>query len=134
MKGKTSFCNITKEVETPTFELFLIETISEMMRRQEQQQEAKVNKQKETQESKEQVSTTVKQQELHAESSVLDSPQHSPDSSGTKPHTKSIKLENLPFSSCGMLDRTRVALCSFLFAFLLVSPLNYLLPQLGSGN
>jgi hypothetical protein len=107
-----------------------------MMRRQEEHQEAKTTRPQGA--SKEQESTNINHitshQGLQADSSVLHSPQQSPDPTVPKPQSKHVKLENLPFNSCGMLDRTRVALCSFLFAFLLVSPLNYLLPQLGSGE
>ena len=56
----------------------------------------------------------------------------SPDaSSKDKTH---IKLEQLPVNSCGMLDRTRVALFTFMFAFMFVNPLSYVFPQLDKGN
>ncbi|KAK2563255.1 Sterol regulatory element-binding protein 1 [Acropora cervicornis] len=55
----------------------------------------------------------------------------SPDaSSKEKTH---IKLEQLPVNSCGMLDRTRVALFAFMFAFMFVNPLSYVFPQLDKG-
>lgn len=44
-----------------------------------------------------------------------------------------VKLENLPLSSCGMLDRTRVALLAFMFTFLFVSPLSYVMPGFHAG-
>lgn len=45
-----------------------------------------------------------------------------------------IKVEALPVSSCGMMDRTRVALFAFMFTFLFVNPLSYVIPQLDKGN
>jgi len=45
-----------------------------------------------------------------------------------------IKLEALPVSSCGMMDRTRVALFAFMFTFLFINPLSYVIPQLDKGN
>lgn len=45
-----------------------------------------------------------------------------------------IKLETLPVSSCGMMDRTRVALFAFMFTFLFINPLSYVVPQLDKGN
>ncbi|EDO44513.1 predicted protein, partial [Nematostella vectensis] len=75
-------------------------------------------------------------QQMSPESSALLSPASiSPvPSPEAAPHPKPTKIEGLSFSSCGMLDRTRVALCTFLFSFLLISPINFLLPQLASGN
>ena len=45
-----------------------------------------------------------------------------------------IKVETLPVSSCGMMDRTRVALFAFMFTFLFINPLSYVFPQLDKGN
>ena len=45
-----------------------------------------------------------------------------------------VKLETLPVSSCGMMDRTRVALFAFMFTFLFINPLSYVVPQLDKGK
>ena len=45
-----------------------------------------------------------------------------------------IKLESMPASSCGMLDRTRVALFAFMFAFVFINPLSYVIPHLEKGK
>ena len=45
-----------------------------------------------------------------------------------------VKLEALPVNSCGMMDRTRVALFAFMFTFLFINPLSYVVPQLDKGK
>jgi len=89
--------------------IVLSDTISEMMKKQEEQKERTA---------------------VSPESKINKDQQ----SDNTPISAKSVKIENLPFSSCGMLDRTRIALCTFLFAFLLVSPLNYMIPNIGAGK
>lgn len=86
-----------------------------------------------------------KQQECAAEKKAKDdqlsnkqpvtplTPASSPESAPeTRQHP--IKMEGLSLSSCGMLDRTRIALCTFLFAFLFFSPLSFVLPQFNKGS
>lgn len=72
-------------------------------------------------------------EEINRASSILPNPLTPPTPDPLTKDKTHIKVESLPVSSCGMMDRTRVALFAFMFTFLFVSPLSYVFPQLDKG-
>ena len=73
-------------------------------------------------------------EEINRASSILPNPLTPPTPDPLTKDKTHIKVESLPVSSCGMMDRTRVALFAFMFTFLFVSPLSYVFPQLDKGT
>lgn len=73
-------------------------------------------------------------EEIHKSNSIIPNPLTPPTPEPLMKDKTHIKLEALPVSSCGMMDRTRVALFAFMFTFLFVNPLSYVFPQLDKGE
>ena len=106
-----------------------------------------MRKQKEHQEKKEviedsdmiELQSTVHQdgnevEEVSKATSIIPNPLTPPTPDPLTKEKSHVKLEALPVSSCGMMDRTRVALFAFMFTFLFVNPLSYVFPQLDKGK
>ena len=114
----------------------LPETISELVRKQKEQQ----TKREVTEDTvMTETSATQKQDNSEVEEvsskscSIISNPLTPPTPDSAKDKTQ-VKLEALPVSSCGMMDRTRVALFAFMFTFLFINPLSYVFPQLDKGR
>lgn len=112
------------------------ETIRELVRKQKEQQ----TKREITEDTvMTETSATQKQDNSEVEEvssnscSIIPNPLTPPTSDLTKDKTQ-VKLEAPPVSSCGMMDRTRVALFAFMFTFLFINPLSYVFPQLDKGT
>lgn len=73
-------------------------------------------------------------EEVAKASSVITSPLTPPTPDPQSKDKTHIKVEALPVNSCGMMDRTRVALFAFMFTFLFINPLSYIVPQLDKGE
>ena len=112
------------------------ETISELMRKQKEHQ---IKKEVIEDTDMAELQSTVYQdgnevEEISNASSVISSPLTPPTPDPLTKEKTHVKLEALPVSSCGMMDRTRVALFAFMFTFLFVNPLSYVFPQLDKGK
>lgn len=107
---------------TLTTKFLFLDTIDSLIKKQ--QQCAAEKKTKDDQSSEKPMVTPL---------TPASSPESSPEvNQETRQHP--LKMEGLTLSSCGMLDRTRIALCTFLFAFLFFSPLSFVLPQFNKGT
>ncbi|XP_073252369.1 sterol regulatory element-binding protein 1-like isoform X2 [Porites lutea] len=108
------------------------ETISELVRKQKEQQ----TKREVTEDTvMTETSATQKQdnsdvEEVSKTSSIIPNPLTPPTPDSLTKDKTQVKVEALPVSSCGMMDRTRVALFAFMFTFLFINPLSYVFPQL----
>ena len=112
------------------------ETISELMRKQKEHQ---IKKEVIEDTDMAELQSTVYQdgnevEEIGKASSIIPSPLTPPTPDPLTKEKTHVKLEALPVSSCGMMDRTRVALFAFMFTFLFVNPLSYVFPQLDKGK
>ena len=112
------------------------ETISELVRKQKENQAKKeVAETKNIPEAKSVLKEdTMDTEDNNKGTNIIPNPLTPPTPDPLSKDKTHIKLENLPVSSCGMLDRTRVALFAFMFAFIFVNPLSYLFPQLDKGS
>ena len=114
----------------------LPETISELVRKQKEQQ----TKREVTEDIvMTETSATQKQDNSEVEevlktSSIIPNPLTPPTPDSLTKDKTQVKVEALPVSSCGMMDRTRVALFAFMFTFLFINPLSYVFPQLDKGT
>ncbi|XP_068720053.1 sterol regulatory element-binding protein 1-like isoform X1 [Montipora capricornis] len=111
------------------------ETISELVRKQKENQ---VKKEAAETKNIPEAKSVLKEDTMDTEdnnkgTNIIPNPLTPPTPDPLSKDKTHIKLENLPVSSCGMLDRTRVALFAFMFAFIFVNPLSYLFPQLDKG-
>ena len=107
----------------------ILETISELFKKQKEQQQMKKGQSEEEKNTRNTQEKGIEEMDLLDPLTPESLPAKSPDS--VKP---TMKMEKLPLNSCGMLDRTRVALLAFMFTFLFVSPLSYVLPRLSVGK
>ena len=73
-------------------------------------------------------------EEITKASSIIPNPLTPPTPDSLTKDKTHVKMEALPVSSCGMMDRTRVALFAFMFTFLVINPLSYVFPQLDKGK
>lgn len=76
----------------------------------------------------------TKMEEITRPNNVIQSPLTPPTPDPLTKDKTHIKVEALPVSSCGMMDRTRVALFAFMFTFLFINPLSFVMPQLDKGK
>ena len=111
------------------------ETITELVRKQKERQIKKeVTEDSDiTEPQTANIQDTNEVEEIKS-SSIIPNPLTPPTPDPLTKDKTHVKLEALPVSSCGMMDRTRVALFAFMFTFLFVSPLSYVFPQLDKGN
>lgn len=111
------------------------ETITELVRKQKEHQVKKEVMEDCTMIEAEAVKSeeSNKTEEVAKASSVITSPLTPPTPDPQSKDKTHIKVEALPVNSCGMMDRTRVALFAFMFTFLFINPLSYIVPQLDKG-
>ncbi|XP_029180137.2 sterol regulatory element-binding protein 1-like [Acropora millepora] len=106
------------------------DTISELIKKQKKQQIGESDVAEATSMSS---GSTSEMEEVSTGTKIIPNPLTPPSPDASSKDKTHIKLEQLPVNSCGMLDRTRVALFAFMFAFMFVNPLSYVFPQLDKG-
>lgn len=112
------------------------ETITELVRKQKEHQIKKevIEESDITDSAVPQSQDASEIEEITKPSTVIANPLTPPTPDPLTKDKTHIKVEALPVSSCGMMDRTRVALFAFMFTFLFINPLSYVIPQLDKGN
>lgn len=119
-----------------SFVYYQLETITELVRKQKEHQIKKeiIEESDITDSAVTQSQDASEIEEIAKPSTVIANPLTPPTPDPLMKDKTHIKVEALPVSSCGMMDRTRVALFAFMFTFLFVNPLSYVIPQLDKGN
>ena len=119
-----------------SFVYYQLETITELVRKQKEHQIKKeiIEESDITDSAVTQSQDASEIEEIAKPSTVIANPLTPPTPDPLTKDKTHIKVEALPVSSCGMMDRTRVALFVFMFTFLFVNPLSYVIPQLDKGN
>lgn len=119
-----------------SFVYYQPETITELVRKQKEHQIKKeVTEESDITDSAVPQSQDASEiEEITKPSTVIANPLTPPTPDPLTKDKTHIKVEALPVSSCGMMDRTRVALFAFMFTFLFINPLSYVIPQLDKGN
>ena len=122
-------------IELP-FVYYQPETITELVRKQKEHQIKKeiLEESDMTDSAAMQSQDASEVEEIPTPSAVIANPLTPPTPDPLTKDKTHIKVEALPVSSCGMMDRTRVALFAFMFTFLLINPLSFVFPQLDKGT
>ena len=119
-----------------SFVYYQPETITELVRKQKEHQIKKeiLEESDMTDSAAMQSQDASEVEEIPTPSAVIANPLTPPTPDPLTKDKTHIKVEALPVSSCGMMDRTRVALFAFMFTFLLINPLSFVFPQLDKGT